>query len=730
MFVLISFSSFNILAQASLPVSRTGWGTTPTGWTDNQGTSPTYGTDICSGSGSSSGRLDNAGENFILFYNGPASSLVFCVRGNTGSGAFSGTFLIQESTDGTSWSSGQSVPVTTSAATNTIIVDCNSRYIRFLFSVKSNGNIQIDNVSLTTGTCTSCTAPTTTLSVLSQTVCSGSANTMSVSTNASSPSYTWQASANGTSGWNTATNNTPAGSSYSGVNTSVLSLTAASTYYYRVLVSESGTCTATSSTSTLVVNTPVTITTQPISVSTTSTGTASYTVLATGTGNTYQWQQNSGSGFTNILNGGTNPTYAGATSSVLTISNPPLSMSGYSYQCIVSNPCATVTTSGTSTITVTTALTCPYLISAVINSCDGCADEGNNEFLVLNTGSYSFVVNSSNVKITYSNGSTNITSSFAAQPTSLATLNTSTINACGTTFVDVSSGATTVPANSTLLILNKGACFTGDWSDYCGLGTVYVAFSSTTDWITGGFFGNNSTARFFETDFSAINGSCGVTTYAYNQPGIAGTPFSFGSDGASVVFNNGAPPSYINGNGNCAPPNIILPIELIDFYIIPIENRNQIIWKVVDEINIKHYDIEKSHDGLSFEKIATVYAQGEVYKITDYSFLDDDIANRISYYRLKIVDIDEQYSYSKIISTNSFVQELPKIYSDANQLIIDNAQQSMMYLFDLSGKEILSAEITESRQIIPFNQNMTSGVFFVRFIYSNKVHNQKIIISN
>jgi len=615
------------------------------------------------------------------------------------------------------------VTVTNLPSVNNLIVRIS------LVNNDANERWVIDNFVLS-GTCVSCTAPTTTLSVLSQTVCSGSANTMSVSTNASSPSYTWQASANGTSGWNTATNNTPAGSSYSGVNTSVLSLTAASTYYYRVLVSESGTCTATSSTSTLVVNAPVTITTQPISVSTTSTGTASYTVLATGTGNTYQWQQNSGSGFTNISNGGTNPTYAGATSSVLTISNPPLSMSGYSYQCIVSNPCATVTTSGTSTITVTTALTCPYLISAVINSCDGCADEGNNEFLVLNTGSYSFVVNSSNVKITYSNGSTNITSSFAAQPTSLATLNTTTMNACGTTFVDVSSGATTVPANSTLLILNKGACFTGDWSDYCGLGTVYVAFSSATAWITGGFFGNNSTARFFETDFSAINGSCGVTTYAYNQPGIAGTPFSFGSDGASVVFNNGAPPSYINGNGNCAPPNIILPIELIDFYLIPIKNGNQIIWKVVDEINIKHYDIEKSYDGLSFEKIATVYAQGEVYKIIDYSFLDDDIANTISYYRLKIVDVDEQYSYSKIISTNSFIQELPKIFSDANQLIIDNAQQSMMYLFDLSGKEILSAEITESRQIIPFSQNIPSGVFFVRFIYSNKVHNQKIIISN
>lgn len=515
--------------------------------------------------------------------------------------------------------------------------------------------------------------PITTISPSTQTICAGSTTTINATTSAGTPSYTWQASANGTSGWNTAINNTPSGSSYSGVNTSSLIITAGNTYYYRLMVSVGGFCTSSSNTSTLIVRPNANIATQPVSVTTSSTGTASYSVIATGTDNTYQWQENSGSGFVNITNGGSNPTYAGATSTVLTISNPPLSMSGYSYQCIVSNPCSTVTTNGTSTLTVTDILTCPYLISAVINSCDGCADEGNNEFLVLNSGSYSFSVTPANIKITYSNGPTNITTSFAAQPTSLATLNTATMNTCGTTFVDVSAGTTTVPPNSTLLIINKGACFTGDWSAYCGLGTVYVAFSSATTWSTTGFFGNNTSARSFITNFSAINSSCGNTTYSYNQTGVAGTPFDFNTDGASVLFNNSSAPTYITGNGSCAPPNIILPITLLDFYATQKNETNEITWKVAEEINIQKYIIEKSVDGTNFELLSTnVPSEQNSFETKSYHTTDYNPYQNITYYRLSTYETDGLTHHIKTISINKKQTNLEAvIYQNDDNIYLD-----------------------------------------------------------
>lgn len=60
-----------------------------------------------------------------------------------------------------------------------------------------------------------------------------------------------------------------------------------------------------------------------------------------GTSVTYQWQVNTGHGFTNIANGGV---YSGATTDSLIITGASFSMNSYQYQCVVTNiGCGTVT---------------------------------------------------------------------------------------------------------------------------------------------------------------------------------------------------------------------------------------------------------------------------------------------------------------------------------------------------------------------------------------------------
>jgi hypothetical protein len=51
-------------------------------------------------------------------------------------------------------------------------------------------------------------------------------------------------------------------------------------------------------------------------------------------GNTYQWQVNTGAGFTNITNGGV---YSGATAGTLALNAAPTSMYGYKYRCVITN---------------------------------------------------------------------------------------------------------------------------------------------------------------------------------------------------------------------------------------------------------------------------------------------------------------------------------------------------------------------------------------------------------
>lgn len=73
----------------------------------------------------------------------------------------------------------------------------------------------------------------------------------------------------------------------------------------------------------------------------------SFSIAATD-GDTYQWQVDSGTGFSNITNSGV---YSNATTTTLNITGATASMGGYSYRCIVSNSTGNAT-SGSATLSI------------------------------------------------------------------------------------------------------------------------------------------------------------------------------------------------------------------------------------------------------------------------------------------------------------------------------------------------------------------------------------------
>ncbi len=104
-----------------------------------------------------------------------------------------------------------------------------------------------------------------------------------------------------------------------------------------------GVCTSPARTVVVTVNQPISIISQPVNAAVCTDKVASFTVGASGTTPTYQWQVSidNGNTFTNISNGGV---YAGVTTATLTITAPPVSMSGYLYRAVISGaaPCVSV----------------------------------------------------------------------------------------------------------------------------------------------------------------------------------------------------------------------------------------------------------------------------------------------------------------------------------------------------------------------------------------------------
>jgi subtilisin-like proprotein convertase family protein len=106
-------------------------------------------------------------------------------------------------------------------------------------------------------------------------------------------------------------------------------------------------CTSPARTVVVTVNQPTTLNPNlPVNQTICTDKVATFTVAVTaGTGpHSYQWQvsTNNGNTYANIAN---NSVYSGVTTATLTITTPPVSMSGYFYRCIVTGaaPCAAIT---------------------------------------------------------------------------------------------------------------------------------------------------------------------------------------------------------------------------------------------------------------------------------------------------------------------------------------------------------------------------------------------------
>ena len=101
-----------------------------------------------------------------------------------------------------------------------------------------------------------------------------------------------------------------------------------------------------------------------------------------------------------------------------------------------------------------------------------------------------------------------------------------------------------------------------------------------------------------------------------------------------------------------------LPLDLLSFTG-QLQNNNSVLlnWKTENEINTSHFAIERSADGIRFNGIGNVTANGRnnTGGSFSYAFTDNDAINQSSqrlYYRLKVVDIDGNFKYSNIISVS------------------------------------------------------------------------------
>jgi hypothetical protein len=126
----------------------------------------------------------------------------------------------------------------------------------------------------------------------------------------------------------------------------------------------------------------------------------------------------------------------------------------------------------------------------------------------------------------------------------------------------------------------------------------------------------------------------------------------------SVIRRTGLSGFSVFGVAQSTTP---LPIELTNFQGYRENNINFLQWTTASEINSDYFAIERSRNGVDFEVIEEIKAQGNSNKPVVYRTSDVGQFNSINYYRLNAFDLDGSNEYSKIISISSEISSDLKI---------------------------------------------------------------------
>ncbi len=241
------------------------------------------------------------------------------------------------------------------------------------------------------------------------------------------------------------------------------------------------------------------------------------------------------------------------------------------------------------------------------------------------------------------------------------------------------------------------------------------------------------------------------------------------SDGKIVVAGNAGNSNFYNALAliryNNTPP---LPVELISFNASVLDSKVKLNWTTATEVNNLGYEIQRSlsptpsqkegafgsslplegGQGVGWEKIGFVEGHGNSTTTNTYQFIDNNLVKEKCSYRLKQIDLDGSFEYSKIVEVNleapikfSLSQNYPNPFNPSTTIKYSipsaavetgHAPSVQLHVYDMLGREVATL-VNKNQQPgnyeVNFNASkLSSGVYFYKLKAGNFIATKKMIL--
>jgi len=308
----------------------------------------------------------------------------------------------------------------------------------------------------------------------------------------------------------------------------------------------------------------------------------------------------------------------------------------------------------------------------------------------------------------------------------------------------------------------------GNWSaNNTGLGGGGFALSASGDQIIA-FQGdassptliyavNNDGAGVWQSDASSsntsalptglTNGTNAVALIELDNYAYTGGQNSDPSTLRSMVSNN---TNWTGSNSTRqSMPTSPLPVELSSFTAKVLRSGGtQLDWRTETEVDNYGFEIERLQNYPAsgkklqeWEKIGFVEGHGNSNSPKDYTFSDDYARYGKYAYRLKQIDNDGKFEYSKVIEIDmgtpieyELSQNYPNPFNPSTtiQFSIPQSSNLKLIVYNVLGEqvaELVNGFIEAGVHTINFNaENLTSGIYFYRLETNNRVVNKNMLL--
>jgi len=176
-----------------------------------------------------------------------------------------------------------------------------------------------------------------------------------------------------------------------------------------------------------------------------------------------------------------------------------------------------------------------------------------------------------------------------------------------------------------------------------------------------------------------------------------------------------------NTAGTLIKDLIVLPLRLISFNAMPQnDNTTSLYWNTSNELNTRHFVIERSSDGSAFTSIASVFAQGRANN--NYNSSVDDPTTGIVFYRLKIVDNNGSFTYSPVIKIDrrKNTAGIAVLTNPVKDFIIINTNDRSLVnstgsIINMQGAVVKNFILKQGSQTVDI-KDLPAGVYYLRTV--------------